>query len=529
MTSERKTELQYSILGGAFTLLQFLFFMLLCRYDRITYDSSYQYSLNLHSLKGIFELLPMDYSPPLYSVLMKGYSALFGYDLITLRFLSCILLSSLFFLALFPLRRLAGKYASVVASVLFLASSYNLFFCIEIRPTVLAYVLTTWMLVYAALIFFDKRKKDIVFFTVFASLCMYTHNVSLIIAFFVYGLAVILSVIIKRYDLTRRFLISGLTVSVLYVPWLIVLINQFESVLDRYWSEHHSLGFGLYITFFGIAENYQFMMMSLVPVAMIIFLPLINVLTAIDPSRYRSAKHLSDLISAKELKAKWPNSRKLIFMAAFVCLPLIGFYLFTMTVLPVFALRYVYIFSGGGIICIALLASLGASEKRSSQMPAAILCLLMIITLICNVISEYNTFADNRQKEMMSDIYALSDGKPAIMDFSEQCLGVLSYTFPDSPHYVIPETVGVLRTFDVFTSDIRYLDNADEIWNYTDEFFILNTMNFGDETHYPPEYYLEYFDNDNINVEEVGRYRLPYCNELGHNYDEYIVYRCSHE
>lgn len=529
MTSKRKKELRYLCLGGVFTLLQFLFFFLLCRYDRITYDSSYQYSLNLHSLKEIFELLPMDYSPPLYSVLMKGYSAVFGYDLITMRFLSCILLSSLFFLALFPLRRLAGKYASVVASVLFLTSSYNLFFCVEIRPTVLAYILTTWMLVYAALIFFDTRKKDIVFFTVFASLCMYTHNVSLIIAFFVYGLAVILSIIIKRYDLTRRFLVSGLIVSVLYIPWLIVLIGQFQSVLDRYWSEHHSLGFGFYIAFFGIAENYLFMTMSLVPFAMIIFLPLINVLTAIDPSRYHSAKRLSELTTVKELKIKWPNIKKLLFMAAFVCLPLIGFYLFTLTVLPVFALRYVYIFSGGGIICIALLASLGATDKRSSQIPTVILCLLMVLTLICNVISEHNTFASNRQKEMMSDIYALSEGEPAIMDFSEQCLGVLSYTFPDSPHYVIPETVGVLRTFDVFAADIRYLNKADEIWNYTDEFFILNSMNFGDESHYPPEYYLEFFDDDNIIFEEVGRYRLPYCNELGHNYDEYIVYRCRHE
>lgn len=529
MTSKEKKELRYLCLGGVFTLLQFLFFFLLCRYDRITYDSSYQYSLNLHSLKEIFELLPMDYSPPLYSVLMKGYSAVFGYDLITMRFLSCILLSSLFFLALFPLRRLAGKYASVVASVLFLTSSYNLFFCVEIRPTVLAYILTTWMLVYAALIFFDTRKKDIVFFTVFASLCMYTHNVSLIIAFFVYGLAVILSIIIKRYDLTRRFLVSGLIVSVLYIPWLIVLIGQFQSVLDRYWSEHHSLGFGFYIAFFGIAENYLFMTMSLVPFAMIIFLPLINILTAIDPSRYRSAKRLSELTTVKELKIKWPNIKKLLFMAAFVCLPLIGFYLFTLTVLPVFALRYVYIFSGGGIICIALLASLGATDKRSSQIPTVILCLLMVLTLICNVISEHNTFASNRQKEMMSDIYALSEGEPAIMDFSEQCLGVLSYTFPDSPHYVIPETVGVLRTFDVFAADIRYLNKADEIWNYTDEFFILNSMNFGDESHYPPEYYLEFFDDDNIIFEEVGRYRLPYCNELGHNYDEYIVYWCRHE
>lgn len=529
MTAERKTELRYLGLGAAFTLVQFLFFLLLCRYDRITYDSSYQYALNLHSLKEIFELLPMDYSPPLYSLLLKGYSQVFGGSLTGLRLLSCILLSSLFFLALFPFRRLAGKFAAVTAAVLFLTSSYNLFFCIEIRPTVLAYVLTTALFVYAALIFFDNRKSDIVIFTVLASLCMYTHNVSLITAFFVYGLGVILAVIIKRYDLLKKLLISGLIVSVVFIPWLIVLIGQFGNVLERYWSEHHSLGFGFYIALFGITENSQFKMLSLLPVTVMILLPFINLLLAIEPSRYKTARHLTELISLRELSAKWPNLKKLLFIAVFVSVPLIGFYIFTLTILPVFALRYIYIISGGGIILTALLATLAVSKKSVTRIPAAVLSALMLFTFACNIVYDHNTFVSSSQDKMMSDIYSISRQEPAVMDFTEQCLGVLSYVFPDSPHYVIPQTAGVLRTFDVFTSDIHYLDRADDIWNETDEFFIINSMNINSNSHYPPEYYLEFFDDDDFVIEQIGRYRVPYCNELGRNYDEYIVYRCYHE
>lgn len=529
MNTRRKIELQYLSLGGVFTLVLFLFFFLLCRYDRITYDSSYQYALNLHSLTGIFELLPADYSPPLYSILLKGYSAVFGVSLTSLRFLSFILLSSLFFLALFPFRRLAGKYAAVTAAVLFLTTSYNLFFCTEIRPTVLAYVLTTALFVYVALVFFDRRKSDMIVFTVLASLCMYTHNVSLITAFFVYGLAVILSITIKRYDLLKKFLISGLVVSVIYIPWLIVLIRQFENVLERYWSEHHSLGFGFYIAFFGITENNYFKMLSLIPAAVMILLPFINLLLAVDPSRYKTAKHLTELIDRKDLSSKWPNLKKLLFIVVFVSAPIIGFYIFTQTILPVFALRYIYILSGGGIVFTALLATLSASKKTFTKIPAIVLSALMIFTFICNIISDHNTFVSSKQEAMMSDIYSLSGEAPAIMDFSEQCLGVLSYAFPDSPHYVIPQTAGVLRTFDVFVSDIHYLNKADDIWNDTDEFFIINSMNINSNSHYPPEYYLEFFDDNDFVIEKIGCYRVPYCNELGRNFDEYIVYRCYHE
>ena len=39
--------------------------------DIINYDSSYQYFLTKHSLSDIMKLLPEDYSPPLYTLLLK--------------------------------------------------------------------------------------------------------------------------------------------------------------------------------------------------------------------------------------------------------------------------------------------------------------------------------------------------------------------------------------------------------------------------------------------------------------------------
>ncbi|MBO4242349.1 MAG: hypothetical protein J5883_03640, partial [Clostridiales bacterium] len=83
-------------------------------------------------------------------------------------------------------------------------------------------------------------------------------------------------------------------------------------------------------------------------------------------------------------------------------------------------------------------------------------------------------------------------------------------------------------TFDVFTTDIRYLHKADEIWNETDEFYIFNAVNFEAYSDLDPvEYYMYYFDDKDITIEEVGRYHLPYCDEIGYNYGENIVFKVT--
>ena len=154
---------------------------------------------------------------------------------------------------------------------MYISSAYLFYFSVEVRPAVLAYVLTTGMFVYAVLALFEGRKSDMIMFTVLACLCMYTHNVSLIAAFCVYGTTILLALIRKRFDVLKKFLISGITVAVLYIPWLIVLMEQYSNVMENYWSNEGTLLFAFFIVLIGIVENELVPYLSFITIIFIIF------------------------------------------------------------------------------------------------------------------------------------------------------------------------------------------------------------------------------------------------------------------
>lgn len=107
--------------------------------DIINYDSSYQYFLTKHSLSDIMKLLPEDYSPPLYTLLLKLWTYIFGSSLLAMRSFSIFIIWGLIFLAAFPVRAAFGKRASVICMLLYTLSYVNFLLVPEIRPTVLAY------------------------------------------------------------------------------------------------------------------------------------------------------------------------------------------------------------------------------------------------------------------------------------------------------------------------------------------------------------------------------------------------------
>ncbi|MBO4637250.1 MAG: glycosyltransferase family 39 protein [Clostridiales bacterium] len=524
-TGKKRDDLLFGGLWVLFTAAFAAFFFLLCCKDSISYDSSYQFFLTDHDMAGIFKLLPEDYSPPLYSFCLKAFSLIFGVKLIALRAFSIVLFALLFFVALFPLRRLGGKAVSVIAAVAFLCSSYNLFYGVEIRPTILAYVMSTCTVTYAMLVFFDKRKSDIVIFSVFSLASMYTHNVALIFTFCMYVFFLLASLISKRKDLFFKYLISGITVAVLYLPWLFVLLHQLGNVQDYFWTDTEPVFFGYYIAFVGFSENYLTMVFSYIFILVLVLAPLINVILITDKDKLSQASSITRIVSKKDMKENWPNLKKLLFLFAVTVISITVFYVVTVTVTPIFAVRYLYVFSGAGIITLSFLFSLCKGKKI---MPA-VFSVLMALVLISNVVHEYRYLKTTTKDDLVTDINALSGGDPVFIHFDEQSLGVMSYTFRGSRHYVSPETDTVLQTFDVFTTDIRYLNDPDEIWNETDEFYIFNAVNFDNYGITDPAgYYLYFFDDQDIDIEVVGRYKLPYCNEIGYSYGENLILRVTH-
>ncbi len=494
---------------GLFTLILVIWSALFCREDSITFDSSYQYFLNCHSWKEMYDLVLVDYSPPLYAVLLKAYSCIFGGGLVSLRMFSTVLLSFLFFFALFPLRRLMGEKCAVVAAILFLTTNYNVYFGLEIRPTILAYVVTTGMLIYALLVFFGDEKKDLIAFTILASLCMYSHYVSLVTAFCVYGTGVILSFFMKKKDVLKKYLISGVAVTVLYIPWLIVFFSQFGSASDSYWELRRSLFYGASIALFGVISNNMFPVADYIFLLFLFFLPLVSIVLIIDKDRFKKARHLTELISREEIKTKCPDLTKLLYMILVLVISITGFWLITQFVLPIFTERYFYIYSGGAIVVLAGLSTFVKGKK----VPAILMSAIMIFTFVCNTLALKKIMSMGNESVVDAKIMELSGGDPVFIHFHEHGLELMGYNFPESKHYISSDMYTVMNTLDVFGVETQYLNNNDEIWDYTDEVYIFCEYNLMFQKDPDPvSYYRSFFeDQEGLTVEIIDYYVPTYC------------------
>ena len=71
-------EWKYYLLAAGFSLVLCLLCLPVGAVDCINYDSSYQYALTRHSLPEIWALIPADYSPPLYTLLLKAFTLIAG-------------------------------------------------------------------------------------------------------------------------------------------------------------------------------------------------------------------------------------------------------------------------------------------------------------------------------------------------------------------------------------------------------------------------------------------------------------------
>ena len=145
----------------------FMYIMPPLNADILNYDSAYQYFLTCHNINDIAVLLTEDYSPPLYTLLLKGWTLIFGETLASMRVFALIVIWGLLFIAAFPVKAAFGKRASAVCMFLYAFSSLNFILIPEIRPTVLACFFTAAAAVYSYLALFYGYRYSYVCMTVF--------------------------------------------------------------------------------------------------------------------------------------------------------------------------------------------------------------------------------------------------------------------------------------------------------------------------------------------------------------------------
>lgn len=470
--------------------------------DIINYDSAYQYCLTVQSPSEIARLIPEDYSPPLYTILLKLWTVAFGTSLEAMRGMSLLVVFGMLFLAAFPIRAAFGNKTSVLCTALFLFTSVNYKLIPEIRPTFFAYFFITAAGVYSYLAFFKDKKYAYVCFTVFSVCAMYTHNLGLLSAAAFYISVLALSLLRKEFSKTKKFLISGIVSAVCYAPWLAVVIKQFGNVKKNYWANADMSLFRIYsktflFNFSDFGDNY---ISAFLEIALIIAL-LIFFVVGVLKSGITKAKSLSD-IDLLNFKKHRDDYSKILLTALLLAGPIIMWILFSMFFHPIFADRYFYIFSGLALLCFAAL-----TVKLGKKIGVIIMSLIIAASFAISTVNlkaelDNSTFLD-MVEQIKSDH---PDGDIAFLHSHEWTLGIMMYYFPEAKHYVFDETWCVLNTYDVFPSEVTNVGSVENILDYENEFIIFG--GYFPNTDYLLASLLE--DTAEITFSKVGDYQEPY-------------------
>ncbi len=504
-TSFLGREWKFIALWGMFSAVYAFLWARFMTYDVMFYDSAYQYYLDLHPFGRMMDLIKEDYSPPLYSVALKVFSLIFGNSLNTLRAFNVISFSGLFLACLFPLRRLIGARGAVLSAAMILGSNYAFFFGHVIRPTTLAYVLSTVFVIYAALYLADQKRKDLVMMSIFAVLSMYTHYNSLMIAFCSYA-AVLVFLIIRR-DLKgiKEILISGAAVSVLYIPWLFVLIKQMSIVAGGYWTIGKTpVTVVLYYMIFGIFDNYKspaFMGAVIAACGVVIFLmPFL----AADPSKIKTSTRIGELFDRKKTESAGKQALRTLPLLIFLCLSFAAFYIYSY-INEIQAGRYFFIFTGMVIIILASVLTLFDRKCVITAVFAALFIADSVVNLTAmdkvRNMSETNRLrADLTAEEKESDItfYCMYEWE----------LGIAGYIFPDASILISSETRTVLNDLGVF-DDVGFtpVKEGESLFDHDDVIYLYTLESFHDKDNIPDYLPLE---KGTYEITYVGKYKIPY-------------------
>jgi hypothetical protein len=192
-------------------------------------DEALSVGLARHGLTEIPSLLLRDGSPPLWYLLLHGWSALFGTSVVATHAMSLV-----FALATVPVswlvaRRLFGERAAWLTASLAAINPFVTYFAQETRMYSLVVLLGLVVAGSFVEAFVDGNRRAAWVFTASLTALLYTHNWGLYT-----GLACVLSLLpiaiaiesTERRTLVRRAAWCFGIVAVLYLPWVPALLSQ---------------------------------------------------------------------------------------------------------------------------------------------------------------------------------------------------------------------------------------------------------------------------------------------------------------
>lgn len=202
--------------------------------ESLWYDEAFSAAVVSHSPAEIWQITSADHHPPLYYLMLKAFSALFGSSEQALRALSALGAVALAGLGLGPLRRACGAKVGLIYTVLVLISPAALFMAQEARMYTWAACFVTAAAAYGALAADGGRRRDWAAFGACSLAAAYTHHYALLATGMVHLALLGWLALRARARLPAALLTAG-ALALGYLPWLLVLLGQVRRVSQDFW------------------------------------------------------------------------------------------------------------------------------------------------------------------------------------------------------------------------------------------------------------------------------------------------------
>ncbi len=211
------------VLAGAAAYISLIF------NQNVWLDEAFTATLVRTDMAGILERSMNDTLPPLYNILLKIMTDLFGYHVPVMKLTSVIPMIFTMLLGASTIRKRFGPLTSYLFIIAIAVMPNMLFYGVEIRMYSLGFFFATASGVYAYEAVCDSSRKNWILFTLFSVLAGYTHHFAFVTAGFVYLFLLLYYIFFEREHLKRWFLCLLATV-LLYFPCLLVTMKQFARV-----------------------------------------------------------------------------------------------------------------------------------------------------------------------------------------------------------------------------------------------------------------------------------------------------------
>lgn len=415
-------------------------------------DETYSFAMTQHSVADLLRFTTRDVHPPLYYLLAKVATVLFGPTPIALRLPSVLAAAGLLALAAGPVRQLWGQRVAAIFCALLLTSPGILCFAQEGRMYATAAFFVTGAVLYGQLALAGARAAHFVALGVFTWCAAMTHYFGLV-AVAINGLLLLATAQLRHESRLKPLLVVFGVCTLAYVPWLMSFIGQVSAVSRGFWIPPTSLtllAFGLVAPFTYKFEDiaYPWQAMASFGIAVVVIALTFGV------TRWRSAR-----------PGAMPQLQLVL-----VFLLTLGFGLaFSWIVQPVFMPRYMM--SCAGLLLLAAAVALG--RLPGPRLPLAATALLVALNLPAWLRIQTQTF--NGPFELLAkETAAAGEPAPILLHNDGQALYPSWFAVTGATHVTLVEkgappsdpTAGGLydgerlRSADLDT----VLSNAERVW-----------------------------------------------------------------